>query len=216
MPRARILAATVVAAAIAVAAAVVPARGADEARTAAPRRAASLPMGGIGGFTPASADPRLAAVLARAVTVAVRARTVRGAAGERVAAASTPAALTPIAYDLGVAVGWKRLALSGELARVDLAGQPGGRESADLGVSYTGRGFSGRVRAEAVRPAGNVPRLVQDPESYAVDLGGAYRITRNIDVTAGVRYRSDRERLPQLTDDRRDSQSVYVGTAFRF
>jgi hypothetical protein len=35
-------------------------------------------------------------------------------------------------------------------------------------------------------------------------------------VTAGLRYQSDRERLAQLKDDRRDSQAVYVGTAFRF
>jgi hypothetical protein len=35
-------------------------------------------------------------------------------------------------------------------------------------------------------------------------------------VTAGMRYRSDRERLARLDDSRRDSQSVYVGTAFRF
>ena len=46
---------------------------------------------------------------------------------------------------------------------------------------------------------------------------GSYSLTRNLDVTAGVRYeRSERERLPRLTDDRRDSQAVYVGTAFRF
>jgi len=51
--------------------------------------------------------------------------------------------------------------------------------------------------------------------SYSVDLGGAYSLTRNLDVTAGVRYRSDRDRLTQA-DARRDSQAVYVGTAFRF
>jgi hypothetical protein len=35
-------------------------------------------------------------------------------------------------------------------------------------------------------------------------------------VTAGVRYRSDRERFVKVDDDRRDSQAVYLGTAFRF
>ena len=52
--------------------------------------------------------------------------------------------------------------------------------------------------------------------SYAVDVAGSYRLTRNLDLTAGVRYKSEEQRLPQLVDDRRDSQSVYVGTAFRF
>jgi hypothetical protein len=47
-------------------------------------------------------------------------------------------------------------------------------------------------------------------------VGGAYSITRNLAVTAGVRYTSEKDRLPQLKDDRRDSQAVYVGTAIRF
>ncbi|MES2339838.1 MAG: hypothetical protein V4537_17220 [Pseudomonadota bacterium] len=225
------------AAAVAAAWAVAPAMGAEDGR-AAPRRIA-VPTAGIGSFTPASGDPRLAAVLARAgisgngfrftpsgagktgaraVTVAVRARSNRGAAAaaEPLATGAAPVALAPIAYNLGVAVGWKRFALSGDLAKVDLAGQPGSRESADLGVSYTGAAFSGRVKAEAARPLANQPRLIADQPSYSIDVGGAYSITRNLDVTAGVRYKSERERLPQLTDTRRDSQSVYVGTAFRF
>lgn len=215
---------------------VVPALGAENGR-AAPRRAA-LPAPGIGSFTPASGDPRLAAVLARAgvsgngfrftpsgkagsraVTVAVRARSTRSAAAanlDRLPNDTSPVALAPIAYNLGVAVGWKRFALSGDLAKVDLAGQPGSRETADVGVSYTGRAFSGRLKAEAQRPVGEQPRLLADQPSYSIDVGGAYSITRNLDVTAGVRYKTERERLPQLTDDRRDSQSVYVGTAFRF
>ena len=39
---------------------------------------------------------------------------------------------------------------------------------------------------------------------------------RNLDLTAGLRYKSERERLARFNDDRRDSQAVYVGTAFRF
>ena len=47
-------------------------------------------------------------------------------------------------------------------------------------------------------------------------MGGSYSLTRNIDLTAGLRYKSERERLTRFNDDRRDSQAVYVGTAFRF
>jgi hypothetical protein len=226
-----------VAAALAAAAAVAPALGAEDGRAQARSRTSNT-AGSLGAFTPSSADPKLAAALARAglagsgfrftpsgvtdkssraVTVAVRARTNRGPAGlgDRVAAAS-PVALAPIAYNLGVAVGWKRFALSSDVSKVDLAGQPGSREQADIGVSYTGRAFGARVKAEAARPLANQPRLIADNPSYSLDVGGAYKITRNLAVTAGVRYKSERERLPQLTDDRRDSQSVYVGTAFRF
>jgi len=222
------------AAAVAAGWAVAPAIGAEDGRGLVRARVAP-PASGIGSFTPASADPRLAAALARAgvsgsgfrftpsgadkttraVTVAVRARSSRGPVADRVAV-TAPVALAPIAYNLGVAVGWKRFALTGDLSKIDLAGQPGSRESADLGVSYTGKAFSGRVKAEAVRPLANQPRLVAETPSYSLDVGGAYSIARNLDLTAGVRYKTERQRLPQLTDNRRDSQSVYVGTAFRF
>ncbi len=190
---------------------------------------------GVGGFTPAAGDPRLAALLSRggfedngfrftpaesrrdsrAVTVAVRARTARGTSNRTAMASETATGIAPIAYNLGVAVGWKRFAIASDLTRIDLAAQPGSRESADVAVSYTAPRWSGRVKAEADRPLAGAPRLVAGLPGYSVDLGGSYSLTRNLDVTAGVRYRADRDRLTQL-DQRRDSQAVYVGTAFRF
>lgn len=196
---------------------------------------------GIGSFTPAAADPRLAAAFARsgldtsgfrftptdsrrsgsrAVTVAVRARSTRTAlAAERSSAladSGTSVSLAPIAYNLGVAVGWRRFALSGDISKVDLAGMPGSREAVDVGVSYTAHRFTGRVKAVADRPVANAPKLIEEAPAYSLDVGGSYRLTRNLDVTAGVRYKAERDRLAQLSDDRRDSQAVYVGTAFRF
>lgn len=216
--------------------AVAPAMGADEGRGAL--RAAPTHVASSGGmFTPASADPRLAAVMARAgvtgngfrftpsgsgrasnraVTVAVRANSTRNQPADRTGFGPSPVALTPLAYNLGVAVGWKRFALTGDLAKVDLAGIPGSREAMDVGVSYAGKKVTGRLKATADRPAADQPRLVADQPSYSIDVGGSYSIARNVDLTAGVRYKSERERLPQLAEDRRDSQSVYVGTAFRF
>ncbi len=195
---------------------------------------------GIGTFTPAAADPKLAAMLARsgladsgfrftpsdsrrgagrAVTVAVRARTTRGSEGSplQVAAATTPSlSLAPTAYNLGVSVGWKRFAVSGDLAKVDLVTRPGGAERADIGVSYTGKRASGRLQATSERNITSAPVLTGGKPSYSYDLGGSYSVTRNLAVTAGVRYKSEDQRLPRLTDNRRDSQAVYVGTAFRF
>ena len=190
-----------------------------------------------GTFTPAAADPRLAAVFARgglgagdfhftpaetqrgqrAVTVAVRMRSNRGAGDQRLASGPSNVGVAPIAYNLGVAVGWKRFAVAGDLARVDLGIQPGSRQAADLSLSYNAtRRLTGRIRAATDRPIGEVATLVDQPPSYSVDLGGSYSLTRRLDVTAGVRYRSDRERLTHLDDDRRDSQAAYVGTVFRF
>ncbi|WP_267435622.1 hypothetical protein [Sphingomonas sp. GM_Shp_1] len=214
---------------------VAPAIGAVDQNGRAPKR--SLSLMGRGGFTPAAADPRLAAIFARSgldagdlrftpaesqrganrpVTVAVRARTSR-TSDDRVAANIAPTVgLAPISYNLGVAVGWKRLAVSGDMARVDLAGLPGSRETADVAVSYTANRFTGRVKASADRPIEGVNKLVDMPSSYSLDMSSSYSLTRNLDVTAGVRYRSDRERLARLDDDRRNSQAVYLGTAFRF
>lgn len=212
------------------------------AQTGAPQSVAPLrasQIAGIGTFTPASADPRLAAALARSglsgsgfrftpadtrgasnrsVTVAVRARTARPSAAiaDRGAAAPASVTLQPIAYNLGVSVGWKRFAISGDLAKMDLAGQPGSSEKMDLGVSYTGKRASGRIKATSEKPTERGPRLLTVDPNYSLDVGGAYSITRNLDVTAGVRYTSEKDRLPQLKDDRRDSQAVYVGTAIRF
>ena len=67
------------------------------------------------------------------------------------------------------------------------------------------------------RPLSDAPKLVEQVPSYSVDVGGAYRLTHNVDLTAGMRYRRDLDRLQQTDDEQRhDSQAVYVGTAFRF
>ena len=116
----------------------------------------------------------------------------------------------------GVALGWKRFAVAGDLARIDLGPLPGSREAADVSVSYGAKRFTGRLKAATDRPYGEVAQLVDQPQSYSVDIGGAYKLTRNLDVTAGLRYRSDRERLARTDDERHDSQAAYVGTVFRF
>lgn len=224
-----------VAAAFAAALAVAPAFGASEIDQREIKRI-SAPRSNLGGFTPSAADPRLAAVFARggldagefrftpsetrqrnrAVTVAVRARSSRSAADAgRFASDSSAVGLVPVAYNLGVSVGWKRFAVSGDVARIDLAGQPGGRELAGAAVSYSLPRFTGRVKAVADRALPGAPRL-EDESGVALDVGGSYSLTRNIDLTAGVRYRSERERLANVVDERRDNQAVYVGTAFRF
>ena len=41
-------------------------------------------------------------------------------------------------------------------------------------------------------------------------------MTKNLEVTGGLRYKSQRERLDLGNDQRLDSQALYVGTAFRF
>lgn len=212
---------------------VAPAAGAAERDGARPVRRAPATRSTLV-FTPAAADARLAAVFARggldnsgfrftpadtgrdhrAVTVAVRARAVRPDAARAVADAAT--ALVPVAYNLGVAVGWRRFGIAGDVRRVDMATQPGGRDAADVTVTYAGDRVTGRVKAIADRPYAAVAPRVETERSYSLDLGGSYRLARNLDLTAGLRYRTERDQLVRLDEKRRDSQAVYVGTAFRF
>ena len=196
----------------------------------------------MGAFTPAVSDPRLAALLARrgagagsefrftpatasgersrGLQVAIRARSNTMADAQRAAgptSASAVTAITPSSYNLGVSLGWRRFAISGDLAQADAGLIAGTRESAQVGMSYRAtRRLTGSVAVAAERAQGG-QRILAEDQAYSLDVGGAFTIARNIDVTAGARYRIARDRLEPLSrDNRRDSQAVYVGTAFRF
>jgi hypothetical protein len=200
--------------------------------------AVSLSLSPDFGFTPASADPRLAASFSgrtsslndfkftpaaakgrpSQVRVAIRARaTSPQQAAASSSSASPVSALAPVSYNLGVAVGWRRFAVSGDVAKVQPSGSPvDGRESAAVGISYSLPKFTGRVAVSADRSEGSAAPALRNPDNYAVDVGGSYSLTRRLSVTGGVRYKIERDRLTTLSDDRVDSQAVYVGTAFKF
>lgn len=213
-----------------------PAFAAGETKKRPP--AIALSFDPVATFTPATADPRLAAAFAgrsgslsdfkftpaaakgrpSQVRVAIRARA--DSPGTRVADTSDLTAvsvLTPASYNLGVAVGWRRFAVSGDVTKFK-DGNPalGGRESAAVGVSYSLKRFTARIAAGADRGDGRALTPLRKADNYSLDVGGAYSLTSRIALTGGVRYRIDRERVAALKDDRRDSQAVYVGTAFKF
>ncbi|WP_265587450.1 hypothetical protein [Sphingomicrobium arenosum] len=198
-----------------------------------------------GRFTPAGADPRLAAAFADKKREAIsftpagaerkEARRVEVAVRGSSSAAPTPAptrrvaeavdtqrrtaTLTPSDYDLGVDVGWKRFRLSTEVAEENNQGGAAlvDRGRARVGLSY-GTRVSGQVAVSADRETSRAVPGIRATDSYALDVGGAVRITNNIAITGGVRYRVDQERLPEPDVDGRryDSQAVYVGTKLRF
>ena len=225
--------------------------------------AVALSFDPVSSFTPANADPKLAAALSgknlaltdfkftpaaaknrpSQVRVAIRARTL---APTETAPAPTSALsqLTPTGYNLGVAVGWRRFAVSGDVAKTRAAGSPvDGRESAVVGVSYSLPRFTGRVADSAIggresavlgvsyslsnklstrvavgaeRTSGNPLPALRRGDNVSLDAGASYSLSRRIALTGGVRYNIERDRLSALQDQRRDSQAVYVGTAFKF
>ena len=201
--------------------------------------------GGIGSFTPASVDPRLAEKLKfsalrgdkmfrftpaaatatdgpRALTIAVRIRpdsakainirpdfASEGGKGEGVVQ------ITPTAYSLGVAKGFTKFALPASIRQPDEALPDIGELG--RGASQRKSRFSPRIEMDDVQPSTTrAVRPFNDQGSYSLDVGGAYKVTRNLDVTAGIRLRSERDRLTGLTNEQYDSQAVYVGTEFRF
>jgi len=203
--------------------------------------AVALSFDPVSSFTPANADPKLAAALAgkglaltdfkftpapskgrpSQVRVAIRARVLEPAQ-TRLADATAPTAavnaLTPTGYNLGVAVGWRRFAVAGDVSKVKSADPAiAGRESAVLGVSYSlNSKISTRVAVGAERTAGNPVPALRHGDNVSLDVGGSYSLSRQIALTGGVRYNIQRDRVSTFQDDRRDSQAVYVGTAFKF
>jgi len=162
-------------------------------------------------FTPSGSGSR------RAVTVAIRARSNHAPAGPALMVSTSPvgAGLAPTAYSLGASVGWKRFALSGDFAHIDGGTVPDSRDLADIGVSYSGTRWSTRLLFGAER-ATSKTSLGGPEQALSVDLGGSYSLTRNLQLSGGVRYKTQRDRFDLSSDDRRDSQAIYIGTAFKF
>ena len=183
-------------------------------------------------FTPAG----LATRPDRSVTVAVRVDsttaktiTVHGAVVDpaRNPGGSSVLRIAPTAYTLGVSRGYQGFAASGigASAPVFLLSKDGRKPeipdlsayapSEDTRTSPASR-LAPRISLDERERPGRAPRTLESVGEQTVDLGGSYRISRNIDVTAGVRYSQDRDRLKPQSDGKSDSQAVFVGTQFRF
>lgn len=179
----------------------------------------SLAKGKLYPFTPANTPTRPD----RSVTVAVRmdAQVIQaiGAKGSHPGeSGNAPLRIAPTAFNLGVSRGYQTFAQSlvpstdnrkaemPDLARFSIAPSANSDDSR----------FSPHIVMDEKQAAGRAPRTFAGEREDQVNVGGSYRVTRNLDVTAGVRYSQERERLLPLTDGKQDSQAVYVGTQFRF
>lgn len=175
-------------------------------------------------FTPASGK----SIADRTVTVAVRvnddsarAITIRSAIES---ARSDPGrrdvAVAPSAFDLRVARGYQSFTvpateLPKTVSRISMPDLSEFRPS--QGVKDEPSRFQPRISVDQERTPGRAPRTLEGRGDRQLDLGGAYRVSRNLDVTAGVRLSEEQNtRLAPLTDGEDDSQSVYIGTKLRF
>lgn len=172
-------------------------------------------------FTPAGAQVagnRTVTVAVRVDEDTARAISVRTAsAAARTAPGLGENLLASTRYNLGIARGFQGFAKTPVVAEAARAEIP------DLGDFELSQGaadkpsrFQPRIALENGENLGRAPRTLDAQTQQSVDLGGAYRITRNLNVTAGVRLSQERDRLAPLADDTQDSQAVYVGTQFKF
>lgn len=173
-------------------------------------------------FTPAATPSRFDNGV---ITVAVRlpgngrSLAARGGAPAADDGAAGTLRIAPTAYSLGTARGYRSFAEgigtgSNEIRRIEMPDLASYRPKGQAGRGDPSR-FAPRVVLDERETAGRSPRTFEQNDQ-TVDLGGSYRVTRNLNVTAGVRYQSERDRLVPLTDGNQDSQAVYVGTQFRF
>jgi len=198
-------------------------------------------LGSISSFTPTTKDSRLAAAYAkiaasasrqnfrftptsgslsgqRSVTVMVRAADLN----DRVAVSRTIDAvnIAPVAFSLNSAHNWRKFALPETVGRKELdpvAVEPiAGARNFSLDQERKDR-FSTKVLIESRREPAATIRNPSADKDYSLDLASSYSLTRNLNVTAGVRYNNSfAGRLTPMTDDRQDAQAVYLGTIFKF
>lgn len=162
-------------------------------------------------FTPAMPrDENRAVTLVRRVAPMTLAGTVDSSAGR----SAQPIAITPVTYRLGSAVGYSSFATTVDRASVNIAALPAARRPVD--PTERASRFGADMRLDSRSLPGASERALDPDRAYSVDVTGSYRLSRNLDVTAGVRLQRENDRLAPLTDERQDSQAVYVGTQFRF
>ena len=177
---------------------------------------------GLFRFTPAG----MALHPDRAVTVAVRldAQTVRTITVQGVGnpainpkvfqkfasanQAATALRIAPTAYSLGVAHGYEgfdqKLALAPDGRKLDIADLS---KPADI---------SARIAIDDRDKSGRTSRNPDPSGKQSLDATGSYALSRNLNLTAGVRYSQDKDRLLPQSDGKKDSQAVFLGTQIRF
>jgi hypothetical protein len=197
-------------------------------------------------FTPSGVDSRLAAKFSasraaangrfpftlagsgtsrnRTIIVAARANSqlTAGAVSVRSAiAAADPGAgngirLSSVDYRLSSSKGWQGFALPTApklTAKVPLTELGNGGFNLDEKKPSK---FSTNIRLDQNREVAPPARGSAAAAEYKLDVGGSFSISRKIDVTAGVQYKSDSDRMVPRADSRKDSEAVYVGTKIRF
>lgn len=175
-------------------------------------------------FTPAAGPARPDGAVTVAVRLDSRALAALGMRPstpvEAVQAQPGGLGIAPTAYSLGAARGYRSFAQNtsgsaGPRANLPVMPDLAAYQPKQSNASAKTSRFAPQVELEEREKTGRSPRTFEQSDQ-TVGVGGSYRVSRNLNVTAGVRVTSDRDRLVPLTDGKQDNQAVYVGTQFRF
>jgi hypothetical protein len=196
-------------------------------------------------FTPAGVDSRANRSVTVAVRVnaeearALQVRSAIEAAQESVSDSPAGVRIGSTRYNLGLSRGYQNFAQSAVQFTPQSDGQIAGRNAGqdavlskrlsdaaipNLAEFRPSRGaardetrFAARIADETATDSAVAARPAQSVDQQALDIAGSYRLTRNLDVTAGVRYSQERDRaVPLQSRAEQDNQAVYIGTQFRF
>jgi hypothetical protein len=171
-------------------------------------------------FTPAGLKSRTNNTL----TVAARADgsnavTVRNAMAQLDAGSGTTLRLNNSNYQLTTARGWQAFTLPSTAInqpRLDaMLGKGDFRLDDDAKKMPSRFGTDLKVAS----PRGAAPSLRGNEAAagdYSVNVGGRIRVAKGVDVTAGVRYSRDSDRVDPATAAQADNEAVYVGTKIKF
>ena len=202
-------------------------------------------LGSIGSFTPVTRDERLAKAYARSARFSVEGRGFRftPTAGSTSGARSLTVlvrapfdadsvlgrrglnglGIAPMSYNLGKTKGLERFASESSLSMQELPiiEHPIQMPTANFALPAKPSRFSTALQLEERQSTGEpaavaAPQTLGSEKAYAVDLSSSYKLSRNLNVQAGLRYRGADNRFVPLTDQAKDSQAVYVGTTFKF
>ncbi len=173
-------------------------------------------------FTPAATPSRPDGAVTVAVRVDGRTLAALARSAPTPAAQAQPAGIgiAPTAYSLGAARGYRSFAQNAAapapspIIRAQMPDLASYKPKEGTATAKPSR-FAPRIELDEREKAGRSPRTFEQSDQ-TVGVGGTYRVGRNLDLTAGVRVTSDRDRLRPLTDGKQDNQAVYVGTQFRF
>jgi hypothetical protein len=171
-------------------------------------------------FTPAGLNSRTSNTL----TVAARADggnavSVRNAMAQLDAGTGTTLRLNNSSYQLTTARGWQAFNLPKTSAEQPRLGEMLGKGNFRLDDSAKKKPGRFGTDVKVASPRGATPSLRGSEAAagdYSVNVGGSFRVAKGVDVTAGVRYSRDSDRVDPATAAQADNEAVYVGTKIKF